>query len=65
MSMFDSVDPGGLSEFSVVFTDRSLNHMSMKFRGVMNEINDTLKKVYKSQACVLIPGGGSFAMEAG
>ena len=59
-----SVDPDGLDEFSVVFTDRSLNHMSKRFQGVMNDISAALKEVYRADAVVIVPGGGSYAMEA-
>ena len=58
------VDPEGLEEFSVVFTDRSLNHMSAKFQGVMREVSGLLKDVYKGSAVALVPGGGTYAMEA-
>jgi len=58
------VDPDGLLEYSVVFTDRSLNHMSQSFQGVMNDISTTLKKVYNAKAVIVVPGGGTFAMEA-
>ncbi|SFD23430.1 aminotransferase class V-fold PLP-dependent enzyme [Tropicimonas isoalkanivorans] len=58
------VDPDGLSEFSVVFTDRSLNHMSAKFQGVMRDISAMLREVYGADAVALVPGGGTFAMEA-
>jgi aspartate aminotransferase-like enzyme len=58
------VDPEGLEEFSVVFTDRSLNHMSAKFQGVMREVSGLLKEVYKGSAVALVPGGGTYAMEA-
>lgn len=58
------VDPDGLMEFSVVFTDRSLNHMSKVFQGVMNDLNALLCEVYHSDAAVIVPGGGTFAMEA-
>ncbi len=58
------VDPQGLLEYSVVFTDRSLNHMSQSFQGVMNDISATLKKVYNAEAVVVVPGGGTYAMEA-
>jgi len=58
------VDPEGLLEYSVVFTDRSLNHMSQSFQGVMNDISTSLKKVYKAKAVVVVPGSGSFGMEA-
>lgn len=58
------VDPDGLEEFSVVFTDRSLNHMSKDFQGVMRDISALLKEVYNAEAVALVPGGGTFAMEA-
>ncbi|QFQ89401.1 aminotransferase class V-fold PLP-dependent enzyme [Paracoccus kondratievae] len=58
------VDPDGLQEFSVVFTDRSLNHMSQKFQGVMRDISATLREVYGAEAVALVPGGGTCAMEA-
>jgi len=58
------VDPDGLMEFSVVFTDRSLNHMSQTFQGVMNDISSTLCEVYNADAAVVVPGGGTYAMEA-
>ena len=58
------IDPEGLEEFSVVFTDRSLNHMSARFQGVMRDVSGMLKEVYKGSAVALVPGGGSYAMEA-
>ena len=58
------VDPEGLLEYSVVYTDRSLNHMSQLFQGVMNDISTTLKQVYKAKAVVVVPGSGTFGMEA-
>ncbi|MEP1205931.1 MAG: aminotransferase class V-fold PLP-dependent enzyme [Rhizobiaceae bacterium] len=58
------VDPDGLMEFSVVFTDRSLNHMSQQFQQVMRDISTTLKDVYNADAAVVVPGGGTFGMEA-
>ncbi|MEL7100642.1 MAG: aminotransferase class V-fold PLP-dependent enzyme [Pseudomonadota bacterium] len=64
MALLDTVDPKGLDEFSVVFTDRSLNHMSAAFRGVMTDISGMLKEVYAADAVALIPGGGTFGMEA-
>jgi aspartate aminotransferase-like enzyme len=64
MALLDTVDPTGLEEFSVVFTDRSLNHMSHAFRSVMNDISGMLKTVYNADAAVLVPGGGSYGMEA-
>jgi aspartate aminotransferase-like enzyme len=63
-ALLDHVDPTGLEEFSVVFTDRSLNHMSSTFQGVMNDISSMLKEVYCADAVVIIPGGGTFGMEA-
>lgn len=58
------IDPQGLAEFSVVFTDRSLNHMSAKFQQAMLDMNATLKEVYAADHVALVPGGGTFAMEA-
>ena len=58
------IDPDGLLEYSVVFTDRSLNHMSRTFQGVMNDISTTLKTAYGAEAVVVVPGGGTFGMEA-
>ena len=62
--LLPNVDPDGLLEYSVVFTDRSLNHMSKSFQGVMNDISATLKKAYNAKAVVVVPGGGTFGMEA-
>lgn len=62
--LLPDVDPDGLLEFSVVFTDRSLNHMSGRFQQVMNDISSTLKEVYNAAAVVVVPGGGTFGMEA-
>ncbi|MGR3762120.1 aminotransferase class V-fold PLP-dependent enzyme [Roseobacteraceae bacterium NS-SX3] len=64
MALLDTVDPDGLDEFSVVFTDRSLNHMSKAFQQVMLDISAMLKEVYKAEAVALVPGGGTYAMEA-
>ncbi|NDR56871.1 aminotransferase class V-fold PLP-dependent enzyme [Aliiruegeria sabulilitoris] len=64
MALLDSVDPDGLLEFSVVFTDRSLNHMSKTFQKVMLDINDMLKEVYNADAVAIVPGGGTCGMEA-
>lgn len=58
------VDPDGLLEYSVVFNDRSLNHMSALFQQVMRDISATLKRTYRAEAAVVVPGGGSFGMEA-
>ncbi len=63
-ALLDTVDPEGLEEFSVVFTDRSLNHMSASFQQVMRDISEMLKQVYNADAVALIPGGGTYAMEA-
>jgi aspartate aminotransferase-like enzyme len=62
--LLPNVDPDGLLEYSVVFTDRSLNHMSASFQGVMKDISATLKRVYGATAVIVVPGGGTFAMEA-
>jgi aspartate aminotransferase-like enzyme len=58
------VDPGGLLEYSVVYTDRALNHMSQNFQGVMRDISAILRKAYAADAAALVPGGGTYAMEA-
>ncbi len=58
------VDPDGLLEYSVVFTDRSLNHMSKRFQGVMRDIATMLREVYNAEDVVVVPGGGTYAMEA-
>jgi len=59
-----TVDPDGLLEFSVVFTDRSLNHMSQAFQGVMRDVSATLKKVYGARSVAIVPGGGTYGMES-
>ena len=59
-----NVDPDGLMEFSVVFTDRSLNHMSKAFQGVMTDISAMLKEVYEADHVAIVPGGGTYGMEA-
>ena len=61
---FPNVDPNGLLEYSVVYTDRSLNHMSQSFQAVMNDISSTLKQVYNANAVAVVPGSGTFGMEA-
>lgn len=58
------IDPDGLLEYSVVFTDRSLNHMSAAFQEVMRDISGLLKEVYNADAVALVPGGGTYGMEA-
>ena len=62
--LLPNIDPDGLLEYSVVYTDRSLNHMSNSFQSVMNEVSASLKQVYRAEAVVLVPGGGTYAMEA-
>lgn len=64
MALLDTVDPQGLEEFSVVFTDRSLNSMSGAFQHVMRDIHGMLCEVYGAASAVVIPGGGSYGMEA-
>jgi aspartate aminotransferase-like enzyme len=58
------VDPDGLLEYSVVYTDRALNHMSMRFQRVMQDVSATLKQVYGARSAIVVPGSGSFGMEA-
>ena len=58
------IDPDGLLEYSVVFTDRSLNPMSQAFQQVMREIHATLCEVYGAHRAVVVPGGGTYAMES-
>jgi len=62
--LYPSVDPDGLIEYSVVYTDRSLNHMSQSFQRVMTDISSTLKQVYNAHAVAVVPGSGTFGMEA-
>lgn len=63
-ALLPDVDPDGLLEFSVVFTDRSLNHMSAEFQGVMRDISSALCGVYNADSVAVVPGGGTFAMES-
>ncbi|MGE6994893.1 aminotransferase class V-fold PLP-dependent enzyme [Pseudomonas sp. NPDC047961] len=62
--LYPRVDPDGLIEYSVVYTDRSLNHMSRSFQSVMNDISSTLKSVYNARSVAVVPGSGTFGMEA-
>jgi aspartate aminotransferase-like enzyme len=62
--LLPNIDPDGLLEFSVVYTDRALNHMSKRFQGVMCDISSILKEVYQSHSAVLVPGSGTFGMES-
>ena len=62
--LLPDIDPDGLLEYSVVYSDRAMNHMSQSFQGVMRDISRTLKQVYKAQSAIVVPGSGSFGMEA-
>ena len=62
--LLTNIDPDGLLEYSVVYTDRSLNHMSQSFQSVMNDVSTSLKGVYNAQSVIVVPGGGTYAMEA-
>ena len=62
--LLPNIDPNGLLEYSVVYTDRSLNHMSNSFQKAMNDVSSSLKKVYSAESVVLVPGGGTYGMEA-
>ena len=63
-ALLPHIDPDGLLEFSVVYTDRALNHMSQRFQGVMRDISGMLKQVYGAKSSVLVPGSGTFGMES-
>ena len=58
------IDPEGLLEYSVVYTDRALNHMSKAFQQVMNDLSTDLKAVYNADAVAIVPGAGTYGMEA-
>jgi aspartate aminotransferase-like enzyme len=62
--LLPDVDPDGLLEYSVVYTDRALNHMSKKFQGVMRDVSTVLKEAYRARSAIVVPGSGSFGMEA-
>ncbi|MCZ4304013.1 aminotransferase class V-fold PLP-dependent enzyme [Zoogloeaceae bacterium G21618-S1] len=62
--LLPNIDPDGLLEYSVVYTDRALNHMSARFQGVMRDISRVLKTVYHADAATIVPGSGTFGMEA-
>lgn len=62
--LLPNVDPDGLLEYSVVYSDRAINHMSQSFQGVMRDISRTLKQVYKAHSAIVVPGSGTFGMEA-
>lgn len=63
-ALLPNIDPDGLLEYSVVYTDRALNHMSQSFQGVMKDISETLKEVYNAHAAIVVPGSGTFGMES-
>jgi aspartate aminotransferase-like enzyme len=63
-ALLPHIDPDGLLEYSVVYTDRALNHMSQRFQDVMRDILGMLKEVYKAHSVALVPGSGTFGMEA-
>jgi len=62
--LLPAVDPDGLLEYSVVYTDRALNHMSQSFQGVMRDVSRILKQVYGAHSVAIVPGSGTFGMEA-
>ena len=62
--LLPDVDPDGLLEYSVVFTDRAVNHMSQQFQRVMRDISGVLKEVYGARSAIVVPGSGTFGMEA-
>ncbi len=63
-SLLPQVDPDGHLEYSVVFTDRALNHMSQKFQGVMRDMSRVLKEAYNAKSVAIVPGGGTAGMES-
>ena len=63
-ALLSHIDPDGLLEYSVVYTDRALNHMSARFQTAMRDISGLLKQVYHADAVAIVPGSGTFAMEA-
>jgi aspartate aminotransferase-like enzyme len=62
--LLPNIDPDGLLEYSVVYTDRALNHMAQSFQTVLTDISRSLQQVYQAEAAVVVPGSGTFAMEA-
>ncbi len=58
------IDPEGLLEYSVVYTDRALNHMSKVFQQVMKDLSSNLQAVYNADAVAIVPGSGTYGMEA-
>ena len=63
-ALHEHVDPNGLLEYSVVYTDRALNHMSQSFQSVMCDLSSMLKETYHAHSVVIVPGSGTFGMEA-
>jgi len=63
-ALLNNVDPDGLLEYSVVYTDRALNHMSQSFQAVMKDLSSMLKETYHAHSAVIVPGSGTFGMEA-
>ena len=63
-ALLPNIDPDGLLEYSVVYTDRALNHMSQSFQRVMTDISGMLKEVYRAKAAIIVPGSGTFGMES-
>src|SRR3546814_16188189 len=63
-SLLPNIDPDGLLEYSVVYTDRAINHMSNTFQEVMKDISRTLKQVYNAHCAIVVPGSGTFGMDA-
>ncbi len=62
--LLPDIDPDGLLEYSVVYTDRAVNHMSVSFQQVMNDISRVLREVYNAEGVAVVPGSGTFGMEA-
>ena len=62
--LLPNIDPDGLLEYSVVYTDRAINHMSQRFQGVMKDISGMLKQVYNARSAIIVPGSGTYGMEA-
>jgi aspartate aminotransferase-like enzyme len=62
--LLPDIDPDGLLEYSVVYTDHALNHMSRRFQGVMRDISGILKEAYGARSAIVVPGSGSYGMEA-
>ncbi len=63
-SLMSDAPAQGLLEYSVVYTDRALNHMSPVFQGVMKNLSAILKEAYRAHSAILVPGSGTFGMEA-